>query len=189
MSGPNDAVRPSRPALRVSFELLVVAMNAIGTLLIFIIMVMICGDILMRYLFDAPINGVTKMTELFIVVIVFLQLPHATRLGKLTRSDAAWLAIMRRWPWLAHSLSLFYDLAGCVLLSVVAHGAWPKFVKSWEGDFFVGNVGVFTFPEWPTWAVLIFGATVIAIQFALLALRHLRDAIANRPETPAAGVH
>ena len=91
--------------------------------------------------------------------------------------------------WLAHCLGAFYDLAGCALLATVAHGAAPKLAGAWTGNYFVGSVGVFTFPEWPSWAVLLFGATIGALQFALLALRHLRDACANRREQPAAGVH
>ena len=167
-----------------SFEGYVVLLNAAGSMMIFAIMAMICTDITARYVFNHPIRGVTELTEVFIIGIVFFQLPHAIRLGKLTRSDGAYNLLLTRVPWLGNSLGALYDIAGAVLLFIIAFGAWPKLVRAWGSNFYFGNVGIFTVPEWPVWVMLIIGSATAAIQFVLFAIYHARSAVANSPGTP-----
>jgi TRAP-type C4-dicarboxylate transport system permease small subunit len=167
------------PRRIVSFESLVVTMNAIGSVFIVFIMAMICVDIVSRFAFNHPISGVAELTEIIIVGVVFMQLAHATRLGKLTRSDAAYGILMVRRPRYAHLLGILYDGAGAFLLGVIAWGTWPKFTTAWDSNFYIGNVGVFTFPEWPLWALVVVGSAVISVQFVLLVIHHIRGAIAN----------
>src|SRR3546814_10823926 len=157
-------------------------MNAVGSIFIVFIMAMICVDIVSRFAFAHPISGVTELTEIIIVGVVFLQLAHATRLGKLTRSDAAIGILMVRRPRFAHGLSFVYDAASAFLMGIIAWGTWPKLVTAWTKDYYVGNLGVFTFPEWPLWALVVVGSVILTIQFVLLALDHVRGAIANRTE-------
>lgn len=180
---------PYAPKKVFSFEGLVVLMNAVGSIFIVFIMAMICVDIVSRFGFGHPISGVTELTEIIIVGVVFLQLAHATRLGKLTRSDAAYGVLMIRTPRAAHVLGVIYDLASAFLLGVIAWGTWPKFEIAWTKGYYVGNVGVFTFPEWPLWALVVIGSTVITIQFVLLAIQHVRGFIANTPDIAESGGH
>ena len=63
------------------------AMNALGTVWIFLLMVLINSDILGRELFSSPVRGTTELLSLSIVGIVFLQLGHALMVGRMTRSD------------------------------------------------------------------------------------------------------
>jgi TRAP-type C4-dicarboxylate transport system permease small subunit len=158
-----------RPKNYLSFEGLVVFMNAVGSLFIVVIMAMICVDIVSRFVFDHPLSGVKELTEIIIVGVVFLQLAHATRLGKLTRSDAAYGILMRSRPRAAHGLS--------------------KFITAWELNYYVGNVGVFTFPEWPIWLLVVVGSTIISIQFFLLAVQHIREGLSPARTQSAMGKH
>jgi TRAP-type C4-dicarboxylate transport system permease small subunit len=178
-----------RPKNYLSFEGLVVFMNAVGSLFIVVIMAMICVDIVSRFVFDHPLSGVKELTEIIIVGVVFLQLAHATRLGKLTRSDAAYGILMRSRPRAAHGLSTLYDLASSFLLGIIAWGTWPKFITAWELNYYVGNVGVFTFPEWPIWLLVVVGSTIISIQFFLLAVQHIREGLSPARTQSAMGKH
>lgn len=165
-----------------SFEGYVVLLNAAGTILIFAIMAMICSDITARYVFDHPLRGVTELTETSIVGIVFLQLPHAVRLGKLTRSDGAYNFLLTRTPRFGRLLAAFYDLAAVTLLGIIAIGSIPKLMLAWNDNYFLGNIGIFTFPEWPSWLVLIIGAGTTALQFLAFAIQHVRGAFADEPD-------
>jgi TRAP-type C4-dicarboxylate transport system permease small subunit len=184
MDGPAPAADRAVywPRKIVSFEGLVVLMNAAGSVMIMLIMAMICTDIVFRYFFNSPIRGVTELTEFFIVGIVFLQLAHAVRLGKLTRSDGAYGLLLAKVPWLGHSFGVIFDVAGAALLSIIAWGSWPKLMLAWNSNFFFGSVGVFTFPEWPIWLLLLLGSLVTALQMLVFAIHHLRCALANEPE-------
>lgn len=180
---------PYKPQRWLSFEGLVVVMNAVGSVFIVVIMAMICVDIVSRFVFGNPISGVTELTEIIIVGVVFLQLAHATRLGKLTRSDAAYGLLARRSPRAGHLLGMVYDLASAFLLGVIAWGTVPKLQAAVEFDYYVGNVGVFVFPEWPIWALVIVGSTIITIQFLLLAIRHAKNVITGQREDIQTGGH
>ena len=60
-------------------------------------------------------------------------------------------------------------------------GGGSKWLQAYHGNFFVGNVGVFTFPEWPQRLILVIGCTLLAIQFALLALDNIRALFGKQP--------
>ena len=93
---------------------LVEGLNAVGTLCIFAVMILINLDILGRFAFSSPVPGVKEMVELSIVGIVFLQLPHTLRVGRIMRSDAAFNQLLARFPRVAHVLSALYNLTGAL---------------------------------------------------------------------------
>jgi TRAP-type C4-dicarboxylate transport system permease small subunit len=63
------------------------AMAAIGTVWIFLMMLLIVADVLGRNFFDAPITGVAEFAARSVASIVFLQLAAAVCSGRMTRSD------------------------------------------------------------------------------------------------------
>ena len=63
------------------------AMNALGTLWILGLMVLINADVIGRDVFSHPVRGVTELVALSIVGIVFLQLADTLRAGRFTRAD------------------------------------------------------------------------------------------------------
>lgn len=156
-----------------SFEALTVIMNTIGTALIFGMMAMITTDIFFRYIFNSPFDGVTELTEVGIVAVVFLQAAHALRSGRFIRSDAFYTTLLTKVPKVGYSLGFCFELAGAFMLALIAWGSYPKMVTSWVENYYVGNVGVFTFPEWPSWALIVVGSAVLTMQFLLLAYGHL----------------
>ncbi len=96
------------------FSSLVAGLNSVGTVWIFALMVIINVDVLSRFLFNAPIQGVTEIVELSIVGIVFLQISDAVRAGRLTRSDGLYRQILKRRPVLGYVMGIFFDLAGTI---------------------------------------------------------------------------
>ena len=62
-------------------------LNAAGVVWVFALMFLICADIVARTMFDNPIAGVTEMVSMSLVATVFMQLPHAVRSGRLTRTE------------------------------------------------------------------------------------------------------
>ena len=90
---------------------LVAGLNALGSVWIIGLMLLICADIVMRSFFSSPIAGVAEMVAFSIVGIVFLQLAHTLRTGSLTRSDLLLGYLARRVPGLHRAaLALFLSL-------------------------------------------------------------------------------
>ena len=162
-----------KSALSRAFEFWVVALNSIGTAWIFLLMLLINADVLARYLFNSPIDGVPELVALSIVGIVFLQLSDAVRAGRLTRSDGFFSRVIARRPKLGHALNIFYDLCGMAFFVAILVGIGPILVEAWQGDYYVGTEGIFTVPEWPIRLVLVISCITVIAVFVSLIKRHV----------------
>lgn len=144
-------------------------MNAIGTLWILVLMVLINADVIGRDLFAAPVRGVTEIVSMSIVGIVFMQLADTLRAGKLTRAEVLLGALERRRPRAARLLQGVFHLVGAGLVAVICIASWPPLVEAVKIGEYVGAVGDFQAPIWPVRLVIVFGSACTAITFAILA--------------------
>ena len=143
----------------------VFSLNSVGTAWIFLIMLLINVDVLMRALFRKPIDGVSEIVSISIVGIVLLQLSDAVRVGRLTRSDGFFNQLVEQKPRLGAIMDIFFDICGVVFFGVILVGAVPFFVDAWVGGYFVGTEGIFTFPKWPVRLILVVSCTTVILVF------------------------
>ena len=148
-------------------------LNTIGSLWIFVLMVMIDTDAFSRTLFTRPIHGVNEMVEMSIVAIVFMQLGDATRRGRLTRSDGFYGLVQSYSPKAGHVMGAVFDLLSVLFFAIVLYGAVPDMYDAWRFNYFVGEEGLFTVAEWPIKLIIVIGCTVTMLQFVKLAVRHV----------------
>lgn len=160
------------------FARIIGTMNAVGTLWIIGLMVLINADIFGRSFFHHPIAGVPELVAFSIVGIVFLQLAHTLRSGSMTRSDVLLNVLERRAPRARAFLLALFHAVGGLLLILIAWRYAPSVVSAWlhpERNF-MGNPGFFTVPQWPLFILVLLGVIATAIQFFLLAWRDLQAA-------------
>lgn len=175
----NDAYKQPLPG---HFERLTQALNALGTLWIVALMVLINSDVLGRELLNAPVRGTTELVALSIVGIVFLQLADTLIAGRLTRSDALLDRLKRTTPWLAALLQAVFHGVGALLMAVILGASWEPLIESIRIQEYVGALGDFTAPVWPVRLIMLVGMVTTLIAFVLLAwldvgrLRALRRA-------------
>ncbi len=155
------------------FSRFVAGLNSVGGILIFGLVVIINLDIICRFLFNAPIDGVTELVELSIVAIVFLQLGDAVRNGRLTRSDGLYDKIKQKSPRVGHILGAFFDLAGAVFFVTLVAGSVPRFIDAWERGYYAGNKGIVVIPIWPVRLIIVIGAVTVIFVFLGLVRKHL----------------
>jgi TRAP-type mannitol/chloroaromatic compound transport system permease small subunit len=144
-------------------------MNAAGSIVIGAVMLLMCTDVLLRDLFRRPIDGVAELVATSIIVIVFLQLPATLRHGRMSRADLFIDPFVQRRPVAGQRLRGLFSLAGVFACAVIAWATWPLLARAWVDSEFLGVQGVFTFPTWPMRAVVLLGAAMAALQYALLA--------------------
>lgn len=159
---------------RLGFSAWVSGLNAIGTLWIFLIMLLINIDILLRFLLDTPIDGVTEIVEISIAGIVFLQLGDAVRAGRLTRSDGLYNKLVAANPRLGHIFGIFFDLCGAAFFIAILFGAVPTLIESYQHDFYAGSEGIFTVPIWPIRLILCISCVTVVGVFIGFIWRHIR---------------
>jgi TRAP-type mannitol/chloroaromatic compound transport system permease small subunit len=167
--------------LRHGFDRVVLVSNAVASGWIFVLMLLITTDIVLRFVFNSPLSGTTEIVEISIVTILYLQLAHTLKVGRVTRSDALYGAILRKWPPIGNIMGILFHLAGVGLMVAIVYGGWPKWLQAYNGGHFIGNVGVFTFPEWPQRLVLVIGCTMLGIQFALAVVDNIRGMMGKPP--------
>lgn len=155
------------------FDRLTTLMNAIGTIWILGIMVLLTADVVGRIFFKAPIRGVIEIVTISIVSIVFLQLAGSAHKGKFTRADAVLHTLNRRAPRFACAVQAFFHLCAAALLAIIAVASWPSLVESWQTGEYLGAIGDFQAWLWPMRAIICFGAACTAITFSLLAIDDL----------------
>lgn len=171
----DDTNAPSAP--RGVLGPIVAGFNALGSIWIIGLMLILCADIVMRSFFNAPIRGVAEMVSFSIVGIVFLQLAHTLRTGSLTRSEMLLNLLETRAPALHRALLALFNLIGAALLGLALWYFLPSLVDAWTRPErnFMGNPGVFRISTWPLYALMALGMAATIAQFLASAWSALRE--------------
>jgi TRAP-type mannitol/chloroaromatic compound transport system permease small subunit len=162
------------------FHRLTGAMNAIGTVWIIVLMLLLNTDVIGRDVFNAPVRGVTEIVSMSIVGIVFLQLADTLHAGKFTRAEVLLGVLQRRHRRLARALQGFYHLVGAALLAVICWASWGPLVEALRIGEYVGAVGDFVAPMWPVRLIIVFGSACAALTFLFLAWSDFKAAGTKR---------
>lgn len=144
-----------------------ISANAVGTIVVLGLVIIVNYDAIARSLFNKPFLGAVEVVQFSMVLIVFLQLPDVIRVGRLTRSDGLLGLVGRRNPGAGKLLSRAIDLFSLTFMMIVAIAIWPEFVDMWESQDFFGIPGVFTAPWWPVKLVILLSAVLCALHFIL----------------------
>lgn len=170
-TSPPDAYGAAQPF---GFHRLTGVMNAIGTVWIFLIMILMTLDVLGRNLFNTPIRGVIEIVTLSIVSIVFLQLADTLRTGKFTRADTFIASLIRNRPAAGRFLQGIFHLAGAALLGILCWSGWFHMLESWQNGEYLGAIGDFQAPVWLMRVVIVFGSACTTLTFLFLAFADFR---------------
>ncbi|WP_346893337.1 TRAP transporter small permease [uncultured Roseibium sp.] len=155
---------------------IVAGLNAVGSIWIIGLMLLICIDVAMRNLFNAPIAGVAEMVAFSIVGIVFLQLAHTLRTGSLTRTDLLLGALEHRAPMARRLLLVCFNLVGAAAIGLTFWYFLPSLDVAWTKPDrnFMGNPGFFQIPTWPLYAMMAIGMLATVFQFLASAFDAMR---------------
>ena len=171
----NSSTAPPKRRRRFSFGTIISVMNSIGTVWVFVLLIIINLDIGGRALFNHPVRGVPEIVAMSIVACVFLQLAHTLKVGRLTRSDILMNWLDTRLPRLKQFLEGIYYLIGAGLMAVIFKASIPFFKKAWRIGEYVGAEGDFMAPVWPVKLIILIGCIAATIQFLLMAFSSFRQ--------------
>lgn len=140
------------------------SLNVVGSVLIFGLVVLVGADIFGRNVLSRPLMGVAEIVSISIVVIVFLQIPHVARMGRISRSEAVEVFLSRRAPRLVDILNTVFDLVSVLLVAAVVWGTWPLLQRSLRLGEYFGAIGSFTAPTWPVRVAILVGGSFLILQ-------------------------
>jgi TRAP-type C4-dicarboxylate transport system permease small subunit len=148
---------------------LVSGLNLVASFWVLALAVLISADVIGRNAFNSPIPGVPEIAKLSIVGMVWLQMTYTLRARKHLRTTIG----LARMPGAGQRAVLILNsLVGVAMFAFIAWLGTGEMAESWRFGAFEGEHPV-RIPVWPLWAVLVTGACLTAIQFALDALRYL----------------
>jgi len=176
MNEENGSVEPVRKGWLhwASFRGLIEILNSLGTGWIFVLLILINTDIIGRTVFNNPVRGVAEIVGMTIVACVFLQLAHAIRNDRLTRSEIILSRLVNR-PQFKRALEALYSLIGAFILAVLFAYSIPIFTNAWTSDEFVGAEGDFMAPIWPVKLIIVVGSLLAALQCLLNCYRLVKE--------------
>jgi len=151
-------------------------MNAVGTVWILGLMLLLNTDVIGRDLFGAPVRGVTEIVSMSIVGIVFMQLADTLRAGRFTRAEVLLGYLQRRNPQFARGLQGVFHIVGAALLMVICWASWGPLEEAIRIGEYVGAVGDFVAPMWPVRLIIVVGSACTALSFLFLAWDDFRAA-------------
>jgi TRAP-type C4-dicarboxylate transport system permease small subunit len=167
-SGPADPPAPADDrGVRRHLGVVTALLNNAGTITIVMGMLLVCGDVFARNLFNAPFFGVPELLKMTIIAVVFLQLPHAVLQGRMIRSEVFLEAVTRRSRRWGELLNAFHMVCGALFLAAIIWGVWPQFVEAFKYNIFVGLWVGFRAPVWPIRTIIVIGALLGAIAYVI----------------------
>lgn len=151
--------------LRTGFGRVLSLCGLVAGFILLAVMVLVVANVLLRYLFNAPIAGTLELTEGALPLIIFLSLAMTQYEGGhikvilLTRNLS---------DKLQRALVVFAMLAGATLFAWASYAGWISAGKS----FAIGEIerGSIRYPLWPVKGAIALGMTLLAVQFLIDAL-------------------
>ena len=136
-------------------------------------MLTICADIVARNGLGQSLPVVSELGALALVMIVYLQLATTIRHDRLVRADILIGAIGIRFPRIGLLLDTLFDIAGAVVIAILAWSTLGILERDLRATEFIGVTGVLTLPTWPFRVLILLGAAVAAVQFTIQAVDRL----------------
>ncbi|WP_299474060.1 TRAP transporter small permease [uncultured Roseibium sp.] len=166
-------LRPLHSGVRALIKLanwVAIGANAVGTLIVLALVLIVNYDVVARGLFNAPFRGAYEVVQFSMVLIVFFQLPDVVRMNRLTRSDGFLTILSTTRPHAADSIRRTINFVSGVFMLLVAYAIWPEFVEMYETKDFFGVPGIFTAPWWPIKLTIFLSSLLCMILFFIKVL-------------------
>jgi TRAP-type C4-dicarboxylate transport system permease small subunit len=131
----------------------------------FILTFIIMSDIVGRGAFNSPVYGVREIVMNSIVIIVFLQAGYAIRSRSMLKADF----LVDHFPPLAKKIVLAIGyLLGAAFFFTIVIGSIDSAIYSWVANEYEGE-GALRVPAWPTRFMILFGGSLAAINYLIMA--------------------
>ena len=135
--------------------------HVVGQSVTMLMVFMISADVVMRYVFNDPIGGVLELTELMMVVLVFLAFGYVELENAQVRVD---LLISRLRPRVRLYLEFFNAFIALGIFAIVAWQAIPRSIYLMKQGTITGYLHI---PQGPFLLFIAFGCTVLCCQLIL----------------------
>jgi tripartite ATP-independent transporter DctM subunit len=143
----------------------------------FVIMILICADVVGLKLFSAPIYGVVEFTAQSIVAIVFMQLAYGLHTGRMVRADFLISWLEKAHPFRSRLFEIVFAVFGFCVFAILARALALDFHKAYVTGEYFGIRSMFNAPVWPFKLLTAIGAVAVVVEFLLIGLLQTQAAL------------
>ena len=154
----------------------------VAATLLLIVAVLIAFDVVMRFVFNKPVIGIAEIVANGIVIIAFLQLSYAVRIGGMLRSDLLFSRLNQTGKAI---FEIIVSALGALLFGLIAWASWTPMLKAIRTLEFEGHAS-FQVPVWPVKLIIVSCAILAVINYGMIILQTL---INRRPSPDPAFDH
>lgn len=132
----------------------------IAAFFILVLMFFLCGEVVGRYVFNAPIPGAIDWVEVWMATFAFMGAAYCQRLGGHVRMEMIISKIHGKTLWW---IEFFAVTVGFVYVCIIIHHSFKHFQRAWEWGDSTIDVQLLTWPS----------KLIVPVALSLLALRLL----------------
>ena len=142
-------------------HLSVTASAAVAGVVLVALMFMTVADVVGRYFFNSPLNGVFDLTQFAVLIMTFLSFAYCGFRGAHVMIELLYDRIPKGAQFVCRRGA---NALGAVLFAVIA---WRSVIQSFDVREFNETSQLLTIPFWPFYYVVAFGAGLFALVLAI----------------------
>jgi len=150
-------------------DLISALLKYVAAALLLCVALLIATDVGLRTFFNKPIIGVAEVVANGVVIIAYLQLTYAVRIGSMLRSEFL-VGLLPFRPRVL--LEAFIGVLGALFFALIAWASYEPLVRAITTGEFEGHAS-FQVPTWPVRFVVVTCAVLAILNYALLTYRAL----------------
>jgi len=159
---------------------LMALLNIIGAIWVVLIMLLITVDVTGRAFFNAPLFGVPEIVKISVVGLVWCQMAHTLKIDAHLRST---ILVERMPPGARRLIEFISYLLGAITFALIVYSGWDNTIEAWKIGEYEGEEPV-RVPTYPIRSLVLLGAALTAVQFALMAVDRLYGRKTIQAEAP-----
>jgi len=142
---------------------------AVGSLLL--IMILISGDTISRYVFNSPIVGLTEfITEILMVAMVFLGISACQKKNEHVRVEVFLRFFTKKF---ISRINKLFSFLSSILFALITYKAWCLTLRAFTNNHY--SPGSWSFPLAPGYMLVVIGAGLISVRLLLQIFLSLDD--------------
>jgi TRAP-type C4-dicarboxylate transport system permease small subunit len=159
--------------------------STIAAVFMFVIMLIVFSDVVMRYAFNRPFSWAYDLISMYLMAgVFFLVLSEAYASNAHVSVD---ILQQKFSPDVKRLTEIVTCIVGIIVFSLIAWLGWERAVDAFKsGDVMAGAI---PWPMWPSIAMVPFGAGVITLRLVLHLIGHILSLATGRSLIPLPAAH
>jgi C4-dicarboxylate transporter, DctQ subunit len=150
-----------------------------AAVIIFLLGFLVCADVFGRAFLNAPVKGTPEMVSMSIVIICFLLAGYSVQSNSMIYTDV----LVARYGARGQAFALLLSsILGIMFFGIIVWGSYEPTLHAWTSGEYEGE-GALRVPALPARIVILAGAVLVVLSYALHAVAAARTLVTGIADT------